>query len=52
VKGSSAIPDLVLRRAQQPLLIVHAIDRMGLSEETLDKIAFENAERIYGRILI
>ena len=29
-----------------------AIDGMGLSEEALDKIAFKNAERIYGRSLI
>jgi predicted TIM-barrel fold metal-dependent hydrolase len=29
-----------------------AIDRMGLSGETLDKIAFGNAERIYGRSLV
>jgi predicted TIM-barrel fold metal-dependent hydrolase len=29
-----------------------AIDQMGLSDETLDKIAFRNHERIYGRSLI
>ena len=29
-----------------------AIDQMGLSDETLDKIAFKNAERIYGRSLV
>ena len=29
-----------------------AIDNMGLSDETLDKIAFKNSERIYGRSLI
>jgi hypothetical protein len=26
-----------------------AIDQMDLSEETLDKIAFRNSERFYGR---